>query len=194
MKIHYKSLLMSGVLTIAVLVGCSAPGGSSAQASVSNSSVSSESVNSESVNDNSASEEASNSETANSESVSENPYGDLPVLGTWVMTESSIDNEMINGMLGETKKEFKTDGTCVVTEGGEEGTQYYMWTDEYYVAMEGDIAIVWTYEFTDEDTLVTTLYSETYSGKYDKDTYLASLPGESTMDGDVASFTWTRQK
>lgn len=34
-----------------------------------------------------------------------------------------------------------------------------MWTDDYYVAMEGDIAIVWTYEFTDEDTLVTTLYS-----------------------------------
>lgn len=190
MKIRYKSLLMSSALTLVLLVGCSAP----AQAPASNSAASIESTSSESVSNSSASDVSVNSETASNESVSENPYEGLPVLGTWVMTESSIDNEMINGMLGKTEKEFKADGTCIVKEGGEEGTQYYMWTDDYYVAMEGDIAIVWTYEFTDEDTLVTALYSESYSGKYDKEAYLASLPGESTMEGDVASFTWTRQK
>ena len=117
-----------------------------------------------------------------------NPYENLKIIGTWELVGSSIKNDMIDGLMGM-RKEWKTDGTSVHTEGEEQTTQYYVWTDKYFMALEGDIAIVWTYKFIDNDTLETTLVSESMTGTYDKEKYLASLPGKSTMTGNDAVFT-----
>ena len=125
--------------------------------------------------------------------VKSNPYENLKVIGTWELTGSSIKNDMIDGLMGM-RKEWKSDVTSVHTEGGEQTVQYYVWTDKYFVALEGDIAIVWTYKFIDNDTLETTLVSESMTGVYDKEKYLSSLPGTSSMEGEAAIFTWKRIK